>query len=174
MVARHDALFENPFTSDQSVLDILNNVDFTITRHIDRQMRGASKRRYWTVSPLKRRVQLLRQQLATSFWWQVNGWHEEKVLSLLTWRCVGAGTHSSPLKWITSMITTCMRVRWSTARSGWCVAAAKARGGRIIAVGTTSVRSLEVQRKMHWKKALGFVISLVIQKSSSLLAMNIS
>ncbi len=29
------------------------------------------------------------------------------------------------------------------------VAAAKARGGRIIAVGTTSVRSLEVRLKMH-------------------------
>ena len=50
MVARHDALFEIRFTSEESVLDILNSVGhMPLPPYIDRPDEDADKERYQTV-----------------------------------------------------------------------------------------------------------------------------
>ena len=144
MVARHDALFEIRFNSDQTVLEILDQVGhMPLPPYIDRPDEDADKERYQTVYNAKPGAVAA----------PTAGLHfDEKLMADLKAKGVnfafvtlhvGAGTfqpvrvddindhhmHSEYVEVPQEVVTAVNETR--------------ANGGRIIAVGTTSVRSLE-------------------------------
>ena len=158
MVARHDALFEIHFTSDQSVLEILNSVGhMPLPPYIDRPDEDADKERYQTVYNEKPGAVAA----------PTAGLHfDDKLMADMKAKGVefayvtlhvGAGTFQ-PVK-VDNINDHHMHAEYVEVPQEVvdAVAAAKARGGRIIAVGTTSVRSLESAAQDALKKGTELV-----------------
>ncbi|KII79853.1 tRNA preQ1(34) S-adenosylmethionine ribosyltransferase-isomerase QueA [Vibrio renipiscarius] len=144
MVARHDALFELKFHSDQTVLEILEQIGhMPLPPYIDRPDEDADKERYQTVY----------NQKPGAVAAPTAGLHFDEVLldkikakgadlAYVTLH-VGAGTFQ-PVK-VDNIHDHHMHAEYVEVTQDVvdAINATKARGGRIIAVGTTSVRSLE-------------------------------
>lgn len=144
MVARHDALFEIHFTSDQSVLEILNSVGhMPLPPYIDRPDEDADKERYQTVYNEKPGAVAAPTAGLHFDDKLMAGMKEKGVEFAYVTLHVGAGTFQ-PVK-VDNINDHHMHAEYVEVPQEVvdAVAAAKARGGRIIAVGTTSVRSLE-------------------------------
>ena len=144
MIARHDALFELKFNSDKTVLEILEQIGhMPLPPYIDRPDEDADKERYQTVY----------NQKPGAVAAPTAGLHFDEALlekikakgadlAYVTLH-VGAGTFQ-PVK-VDNIHDHHMHAEYVevTQEVVDAVNATKARGGRIIAVGTTSVRSLE-------------------------------
>lgn len=144
MVARHDALFEIRFQSDMSVLDILNDIGhMPLPPYIDRPDEEADKERYQTVY----------NQKPGAVAAPTAGLHfDEALLAQLKAKGVefayvtlhvGAGTFQ-PVR-VDNILDHHMHAEYVEVSQEVvdAINATKARKGRVIAVGTTSVRSLE-------------------------------
>ncbi|USH01892.1 tRNA preQ1(34) S-adenosylmethionine ribosyltransferase-isomerase QueA [Grimontia kaedaensis] len=144
MVARHDALFEIHFSGEQAVLDILNQVGhMPLPPYIDRPDEESDKERYQTVYNEKPGAVAA----------PTAGLHfDENILAALKKKGVetafvtlhvGAGTFQ-PVR-VDDINDHVMHSEYAEVPQEVvdAVLATKARGNRVIAVGTTSVRSLE-------------------------------
>lgn len=144
MVARHDALFEIRFDSDRAVLDILNDVGhMPLPPYIDRPDEDSDKERYQTVYNAKPGA-VAAPTAGLHFDDALMEALKEKGVELAYVTLhVGAGTFQ-PVK-VDNINDHHMHAEYVEVPQEVveAIAAAKARGGRIIAVGTTSVRSLE-------------------------------
>ncbi|GAA58587.1 S-adenosylmethionine:tRNA ribosyltransferase-isomerase [Pseudoalteromonas sp. BSi20652] len=153
MVARHDTLFELEFDHSQNVLDILNDIGhMPLPPYIDRPDNEADRERYQTVYGEKPGAVAA----------PTAGLHfDEKLMTALKHKGVqmafvtlhvGAGTFQ-PVR-VDSVDEHIMHSEYIEVPDDVvnAVAQTKARGGRVIAVGTTSVRSLESAAKVHGGK----------------------
>lgn len=144
MVARHDALFEIRFNSDKTVLEILEDVGhMPLPPYIDRPDEDADKERYQTVYNAKPGAVAA----------PTAGLHfDEEILAAIKAKGasfafvtlhVGAGTFQ-PVR-VDSIEEHHMHAEYVEVPEEVVAAIneTKASGGRVIAVGTTSVRSLE-------------------------------
>ncbi|BCL70990.1 S-adenosylmethionine:tRNA ribosyltransferase-isomerase [Vibrio nigripulchritudo] len=153
MVARHDALFEIKFKSEKNVLDILNDIGhMPLPPYIDRPDEDADKERYQTVynekpgavaaptAGLHFDEELLEQIKAKGVEFAYVTLH------------VGAGTFQ-PVR-VENINDHHMHAEYVEVSQEVvdAISATKARGGRIVAVGTTSVRSLESAAQESIKK----------------------
>ncbi|MDR9830222.1 tRNA preQ1(34) S-adenosylmethionine ribosyltransferase-isomerase QueA [Vibrio sp. FNV 38] len=144
MVARHDALFELEFQSNKTVLEILEEVGhMPLPPYIDRPDEDSDKERYQTVY----------NQKPGAVAAPTAGLHFDEVLlekiqakgaslAYVTLH-VGAGTFQ-PVK-VDNILEHHMHAEYVEVSQEVvdAIKETKARGGRVIAVGTTSVRSLE-------------------------------
>ncbi len=158
MVARHDALFELKFNSDKTVLEILEEIGhMPLPPYIDRPDEDADKERYQTVY----------NQKPGAVAAPTAGLHFDDVLldkikekgaefAYVTLH-VGAGTFQ-PVK-VDNIHDHHMHAEYVEVPQDVvdAIKATKARGGRIIAVGTTSVRSLESAAQDALKKGTELV-----------------
>ncbi|MDP5292729.1 tRNA preQ1(34) S-adenosylmethionine ribosyltransferase-isomerase QueA [Oceanimonas sp. CHS3-5] len=144
MVARHDALFEIEFNDERSVLDILEAVGhMPLPPYIDRPDTDADKERYQTVYNEKPGAVAA----------PTAGLHfDEPLLNAIRAKGaelafitlhVGAGTFQ-PVR-VDNVLEHKMHAEYIEVPPEVVaqIEATRARGGRVIAVGTTSVRSLE-------------------------------
>ncbi|WP_097355791.1 tRNA preQ1(34) S-adenosylmethionine ribosyltransferase-isomerase QueA [Candidatus Enterovibrio escicola] len=144
MVARHDALFEIRFTGKQAVLDILNHIGhMPLPPYINRPEENSDKERYQTVYN-----KILGATAAPTA-----GLHfDENMLVTLKAKGVkisfitlhiGSGTFQ-PIR-VSKIEDHVMYAEYAEVLQDVVdeVNAAKLRGNRVVAVGTTSVRSLE-------------------------------
>lgn len=153
MVARHGALFELKLNGDKTLLEVLEEIGhMPLPPYIDRPEEDADKERYQTVynqkpgavaaptAGLHFDAQLLEQMQAKGV-----------ELAYVTLH-VGAGTFQ-PVK-VDNIHDHHMHAEYAEVPQEVvdAIAATKARGGRIIAVGTTSVRSLESAAQDALKK----------------------
>jgi len=144
MVSRHDALFEIRFTSETAVLDILNEVGhMPLPPYIDRPDEDADKERYQTVynqKPGAVAAPTAGLHFDEALMEQIKAKGAEFAYVTLH---VGAGTFQ-PVR-VDNIDDHHMHSEYVEVPQEvvGAIAATKARGGRIIAVGTTSVRSLE-------------------------------
>ncbi|MCK6262513.1 tRNA preQ1(34) S-adenosylmethionine ribosyltransferase-isomerase QueA [Vibrio sp. ZSDE26] len=158
MVARQDALFEIKFSDDKSVLDILNDVGhMPLPPYIDRPDEDADKERYQTVY----------NQKPGAVAAPTAGLHfDDELLAQIKQKGVeftyvtlhvGAGTFQ-PVK-VDNINDHHMHAEYVEVPQEVvdAIAETKARGGRIIAVGTTSVRSLESAAQDAVKKGTDLV-----------------
>jgi S-adenosylmethionine:tRNA ribosyltransferase-isomerase len=141
MLARHDALFELRF--DEDVLPLLNRVGhMPLPPYIDRPDEEADRERYQTV--YAERVGAVAPTAGLHF--------DDALLAAIRAKGVetafvtlhvGAGTFQ-PVR-VERIEEHHMHREWLEVSQAVvdAVAACKARGGRVVAVGTTSVRSLE-------------------------------
>lgn len=153
MVERHDALFELKFNSDQTVLEILEQIGhMPLPPYIDRPDEEADKERYQTVY----------NQKPGAVAAPTAGLHFDEILlekikekgaelAYVTLH-VGAGTFQ-PVK-VDNIHDHHMHAEYVEVNEDVvnAINAAKARGGRVIAIGTTSVRSLESAAQDALKK----------------------
>ncbi len=153
MVARHDALFELKFNADKTVLEILEEIGhMPLPPYIDRPDEDADKERYQTVY----------NQKPGAVAAPTAGLHFDDVLleqikakgaefAYVTLH-VGAGTFQ-PVK-VDNINDHHMHAEYVEVPQEVvdAISATKQRGGRIIAVGTTSVRSLESAAQDALKK----------------------
>lgn len=153
MVARHDALFELEFDRSENVLDILNDVGhMPLPPYIDRPDNEADRERYQTIYGEKPGAVAA----------PTAGLHfDDKLMAALKNKGVqmafvtlhvGAGTFQ-PVR-VKSVDEHIMHSEYIEVPQAVvdAVASTKAKGGRVIAVGTTSVRSLESAAKIHGGK----------------------
>jgi S-adenosylmethionine:tRNA ribosyltransferase-isomerase len=153
MVARHDTLFELEFDRSENVLDILNDVGhMPLPPYIDRPDNEADRERYQTVYGEKPGAVAA----------PTAGLHfDDKLMAALKDKGVqmafvtlhvGAGTFQ-PVR-VESVDEHIMHSEYIEVPQDVvdAVASTKAKGGRVIAVGTTSVRSLESAAKIHGGK----------------------
>lgn len=144
MVARHDALFEVEFNDDRTVLDILNSIGhMPLPPYIDRPDEESDRELYQTVYSEKPGAVAA----------PTAGLHfDEPLLEKLRLKGiemafvtlhVGAGTFQ-PVR-VDSIEDHIMHAEYAEVPQPVvdAVLACKARGNKVIAVGTTSVRSLE-------------------------------
>lgn len=157
MVARHDALFEIRFNSDQTVLDILEDVGhMPLPPYIDRPDEDADKERYQTV--YNARPGAVAAPTA--------GLHFDNALmdalrakgvnfAFVTLH-VGAGTFQ-PVR-VDHINDHHMHAEYVEVPQEVvdAINTTKANGGRVVAVGTTSVRSLESAAQDALKKGTEF------------------
>ena len=152
MVARHDALFELHFAGDLPVLDILNQIGhMPLPPYIDRPDENSDKERYQTV--YNQRPGAVAAPTA--------GLHfDEPLLAALREKGVdfayvtlhvGAGTFQ-PVR-VERIEDHQMHSEYAEVSADVVekINAARARGNRVIAVGTTSVRSLETAAQVSLK-----------------------
>ena len=152
MVARHDALFELHFAGDLPVLDILNQIGhMPLPPYIDRPDENSDKERYQTV--YNQRPGAVAAPTA--------GLHfDEPLLAALREKGVdfayvtlhvGAGTFQ-PVR-VERIEDHQMHSEYAEVSADVVekINAARARGSRVIAVGTTSVRSLETAAQVSLK-----------------------
>ncbi|GAB7219291.1 tRNA preQ1(34) S-adenosylmethionine ribosyltransferase-isomerase QueA [Vibrio comitans] len=144
MVARHDALFEIRFTSDKAVLQILEEVGhMPLPPYIDRPDEDSDQERYQTVYNEKPGA-----VAAPTAGLHFDDGILEKIkakgakLAFVTLH-VGAGTFQ-PVR-VDNILEHHMHAEYVevTQEVVDAINETKANGGRVIAVGTTSVRSLE-------------------------------
>ena len=153
MVARHDTLFELEFDRSENVLDILNDVGhMPLPPYIDRPDNEADRERYQTVYGEKPGAVAA----------PTAGLHfDDKLMTALKDKGVqmafvtlhvGAGTFQ-PVR-VESVDEHIMHSEYIEVPQDVvdAVASTKAKGGRVIAIGTTSVRSLESAAKIHGGK----------------------
>lgn len=144
MLARHDALFEIEFKSEEVVLDILNNIGhMPLPPYIDRPDEDADKERYQTVyneKPGAVAAPTAGLHFDQPLLEQIKAKGAEFAYVTLH---VGAGTFQ-PVR-VDNIHDHHMHAEYVEVPQEVvdAISATKARGGRIIAVGTTSVRSLE-------------------------------
>jgi len=153
MVARHGALFELKFASDQSVLAVLDKIGhMPLPPYIDRPDEDSDKERYQTVYNEKPGAVAA----------PTAGLHFDDVLleeikakgvelAFVTLH-VGAGTFQ-PVK-VDEIADHIMHAEYVEVSDEVVaqIAKTKAGGGRVVAVGTTSVRSLESAAKASEEK----------------------
>ncbi|GIU31260.1 tRNA preQ1(34) S-adenosylmethionine ribosyltransferase-isomerase QueA [Shewanella schlegeliana] len=148
MVARHDALFELELQSDKTVLEVLEEVGhMPLPPYIDRPDEDADKERYQTVY----------NQNPGAVAAPTAGLHfddamlaklkEKGVNTAFVTLHVGAGTFQ-PVR-VDNILDHKMHSEWAEVPQDVVdlIAETKSRGNRVIAVGTTSVRSLESAAK---------------------------
>lgn len=148
MVARHDALFEIEIRGDKPILDVLNHIGhMPLPPYIDRPDEDADKERYQTVY----------NQKPGAVAAPTAGLHfDNPLLEQLKQKGVdmayvtlhvGAGTFQ-PVR-VENIHDHHMHAEYAEVSQEVvdAIMATKARGGRVIAVGTTSVRSLESAAK---------------------------
>ncbi len=148
MLGRHDALFELELQSDKTILEVLEEVGhMPLPPYIDRPDEDADKERYQTVY----------NQNPGAVAAPTAGLHfDEGLLEALTEKGVdtafvtlhvGAGTFQ-PVK-VDNILEHKMHSEWAEVSQEVVdkIAKTKANGKRVIAVGTTSVRSLESAAK---------------------------
>ncbi|WP_325893688.1 tRNA preQ1(34) S-adenosylmethionine ribosyltransferase-isomerase QueA [Grimontia sp. NTOU-MAR1] len=144
MVARHDALFEIHFSGEQAVLDILNQVGhMPLPPYIDRPDEESDKERYQTVYNEKPGA-VAAPTAGLHFDENILAALKEKgVETAFVTLHVGAGTFQ-PVR-VDDINDHVMHSEYAEVPQEVvdAVLATKARGNRVIAVGTTSVRSLE-------------------------------
>lgn len=153
MVARHGELFELEFDKQQNVLDVLNDIGhMPLPPYIDRPDNDADRERYQTVYGEKPGAVAA----------PTAGLHfDDKLMSALKDKGVnmafvtlhvGAGTFQ-PVR-VDSVDEHIMHSEYIEVPDDVveAVAQTKAKGGRVIAIGTTSVRSLESAAKVHGGK----------------------
>jgi len=153
MVARHGELFELEFAKDENVLDILNDIGhMPLPPYIDRPDNEADRERYQTVYGEKPGAVAA----------PTAGLHfDDKLMAALKDKSinmafvtlhVGAGTFQ-PVR-VDSVDEHVMHSEYIEVPDEVvkAVAETKAKGGRVVAVGTTSVRSLESAAKVHGGK----------------------
>ncbi|NYR14126.1 tRNA preQ1(34) S-adenosylmethionine ribosyltransferase-isomerase QueA [Pseudoalteromonas sp. MIP2626] len=153
MVARHDTLFELEFEHSQNVLDILNDIGhMPLPPYIDRPDNEADRERYQTVYGEKPGAVAA----------PTAGLHfDDKLMTALKNKGVqmafvtlhvGAGTFQ-PVR-VATVDKHIMHSEYIEVPDDVVAAVAntKANGGRVIAIGTTSVRSLESAAKVHGGK----------------------
>ncbi|MGY5585525.1 tRNA preQ1(34) S-adenosylmethionine ribosyltransferase-isomerase QueA [Vibrio cincinnatiensis] len=158
MVARHDALFEIQFSAHTPVLEILNHIGhMPLPPYIDRPDEDADKERYQTVY----------NQKPGAVAAPTAGLHfDEALLEQIKAKGVtfayvtlhvGAGTFQ-PVR-VENIYDHHMHAEYVEVPQEVvdAIAATKARGGRVIAVGTTSVRSLESAAQDALKKGTELV-----------------
>jgi len=142
MVARHDALFELRF--NEEVLPLLDRVGhMPLPPYIDRPDEGADRERYQTVYA-ERSGAVAAPTAGLHFDEQILEQIKAKgVETAFVTLHVGAGTFQ-PVR-VEKLEDHHMHKEWLEVSQAVvdAVNACKARGGRVIAVGTTSVRSLE-------------------------------
>jgi S-adenosylmethionine:tRNA ribosyltransferase-isomerase len=144
MVARHDALFELELLSELTILEVLENVGhMPLPPYIDRPDEDADKERYQTVY----------NKTPGAVAAPTAGLHfDDAMLSALKDKGVniafitlhvGAGTFQ-PVR-VDNILEHKMHSEWADVPQDVVdlIAQTKAAGNRVIAVGTTSVRSLE-------------------------------
>ncbi|WP_226572244.1 tRNA preQ1(34) S-adenosylmethionine ribosyltransferase-isomerase QueA [Mangrovibacter yixingensis] len=144
MVARHDALFEVVFEESRPVLDILNQIGhMPLPPYIDRPDEEADKELYQTV--YSERPGAVAAPTAGLHFDEplLAALREKGVEMAFVTLHVGAGTFQ-PVR-VDSIEDHIMHSEYAEVPQEVvdAVLAAKARGNRVIAVGTTSVRSLE-------------------------------
>ena len=155
MVARHDALFELVFAGEEGVLTILEQIGhMPLPPYIDRPDDDADKERYQTVYNAKPGAVAA----------PTAGLHfDEALLSALRGKGVefafvtlhvGAGTFQ-PVR-VAQIDDHHMHREYVEVSDEVvaAIAATRARGGRVIAVGTTSVRSLESAARVTMAQGL--------------------
>ncbi|CAH0524856.1 S-adenosylmethionine:tRNA ribosyltransferase-isomerase [Vibrio hippocampi] len=144
MVARHDALFEIEFQSEKAVLDILNDVGhMPLPPYIDRPDEDADKERYQTVYNQKPGA-VAAPTAGLHFDNDILEQLEQKGVNFAYVTLhVGAGTFQ-PVR-VDNINDHHMHAEYVevTQEVVDAIASTKAAGGRVVAVGTTSVRSLE-------------------------------
>ncbi|MGD8109738.1 tRNA preQ1(34) S-adenosylmethionine ribosyltransferase-isomerase QueA [Vibrio sp. TRT 17S01] len=158
MVARHDALFELKFDADKKVLDILEEIGhMPLPPYIDRPDEDSDKERYQTVY----------NQKPGAVAAPTAGLHfDEALLAQIKEKGaqfayvtlhVGAGTFQ-PVK-VDNINEHHMHAEYVEVPQDVvdAINATKSRGGRIVAVGTTSVRSLESAAQDALKKGTELV-----------------
>ncbi|WP_105903350.1 tRNA preQ1(34) S-adenosylmethionine ribosyltransferase-isomerase QueA [Vibrio gangliei] len=144
MVARHDALFEIRFDDDMGVFDILNQIGhMPLPPYIDRPDEDADKERYQTVyneKPGAVAAPTAGLHFDNELLDKIKAKGVEFAYVTLH---VGAGTFQ-PVR-VDDIQEHHMHSEYVEVPQEVvdAIAATKARGGRIVAVGTTSVRSLE-------------------------------
>ena len=142
MLARHDALFELEFSED--VLPLLDRVGhMPLPPYIDRPDEDADRERYQTVYA-QRAGAVAAPTAGLHFDAQLLASLRDKAVeSAFVTLHVGAGTFQ-PVR-VERIEEHHMHREWLEVSQGVvdAVAACRARGGRVVAVGTTSVRSLE-------------------------------
>ncbi|WP_394242066.1 tRNA preQ1(34) S-adenosylmethionine ribosyltransferase-isomerase QueA [Vibrio astriarenae] len=158
MVARHDALFELEFQSEKTVLEILEQVGhMPLPPYIDRPDEDSDKERYQTVYNAKPGA-----VAAPTAGLHFDEALLEKIkakganLAYVTLH-VGAGTFQ-PVK-VGNVLEHHMHAEYVEVDQAVvdAIKETKARGGRVIAVGTTSVRSLESAAQDALKKGTELV-----------------
>lgn len=144
MIARHDSLFEIRFTAETSVLDILNHIGhMPLPPYIDRPDEETDKERYQTVyneKPGAVAAPTAGLHFDEALLEQIKAKGAELAYVTLH---VGAGTFQ-PVR-VENILDHHMHAEYVEVPQEVidAIVATKKRGGRIIAVGTTSVRSLE-------------------------------
>ncbi|AQQ00136.1 tRNA preQ1(34) S-adenosylmethionine ribosyltransferase-isomerase QueA [Pseudoalteromonas aliena] len=153
MVARHDTLFELEFDHSQNVLDILNDIGhMPLPPYIDRPDNEADRERYQTVYGEKPGA-VAAPTAGLHFDKQLMAALKEKgVQMVFVTLHVGAGTFQ-PVR-VETIDEHVMHSEYIEVPQDVvdAVAQTKANGGRVIAVGTTSMRSLESAAKIHGGK----------------------
>ncbi|WP_252272865.1 tRNA preQ1(34) S-adenosylmethionine ribosyltransferase-isomerase QueA [Pseudomonas subflava] len=144
MVARHDALFELRFA--EAVLPLLDRVGhMPLPPYIDRADEAADRERYQTVYSDKGKAGAVAAPTAGLHFDEalLQAIREKGVDSAFVTLHVGAGTFQ-PVR-VERIEDHHMHREWLQVGQDVvdAVAACRARGGRVVAVGTTSVRSLE-------------------------------
>ncbi|RXJ73146.1 tRNA preQ1(34) S-adenosylmethionine ribosyltransferase-isomerase QueA [Veronia nyctiphanis] len=144
MVARHDALFEIRFKGDMAVLEILNEVGhMPLPPYIDRPDEDSDKERYQTVYNEKPGA-VAAPTAGLHFDDSILAALKEKGIdTAFVTLHVGAGTFQ-PVR-VDNILDHVMHAEYAEVPQDVvdAITATRARGGRVIAVGTTSVRSLE-------------------------------
>ncbi|MCE0493191.1 tRNA preQ1(34) S-adenosylmethionine ribosyltransferase-isomerase QueA [Vibrio salinus] len=155
MVARHDALFEIQFNDDKKVLDILNDIGhMPLPPYIDRPDEDADKERYQTVYSVKPGA-VAAPTAGLHFDNALIKDIENKGVQLAYVTLhVGAGTFQ-PVR-VEDVENHHMHSEYVEVPQEVidAVKETKERGGRVIAVGTTSVRSLESAAQSALKKGV--------------------
>ena len=153
MVARHGELFELEFAKDGNVLDILNDIGhMPLPPYIDRPDNEADRERYQTVYGEKPGA-VAAPTAGLHFDDKLMAALKDKGINMaFVTLHVGVGTFQ-PVR-VDSVDEHVMHSEYIEVPDEVvkAVAETKAKGGRVIAVGTTSVRSLESAAKVHGGK----------------------
>ncbi|WP_462169300.1 tRNA preQ1(34) S-adenosylmethionine ribosyltransferase-isomerase QueA [Pseudoalteromonas lipolytica] len=153
MVARHGELFELEFAKDENVLDILNDIGhMPLPPYIDRPDNEADRERYQTVYGEKPGA-VAAPTAGLHFDDKLMAALKDKGINMaFVTLHVGAGTFQ-PVR-VDSVDEHVMHSEYIEVPNEVvkAVAETKAKGGRVVAVGTTSVRSLESAAKVHGGK----------------------
>ncbi|MGF1688116.1 tRNA preQ1(34) S-adenosylmethionine ribosyltransferase-isomerase QueA [Photobacterium japonica] len=153
MVARHDTLFEIRFNSDKTVLEILEDVGhMPLPPYIDRPDEDADKERYQTVYNAKPGA-VAAPTAGLHFDDALMAALKEKGVNFaFVTLHVGAGTFQ-PVR-VDSIHDHHMHAEYVEVPEEvvQAIQETKANGGRVVAVGTTSVRSLESAAQDALKK----------------------
>lgn len=152
MVARHDALFELHFAGETPVLDILNQIGhMPLPPYIDRPDENSDKERYQTV--YNERPGAVAAPTAGLHFDQplLDALQQKGIELAFVTLHVGAGTFQ-PVR-VERLEDHQMHSEYAEVPAEVIekINATRARGGRIVAVGTTSVRSLETAAQASLK-----------------------
>ena len=148
VIARHDTLFEIQFLHDSTVYELLETYGhIPLPPYIEREDTEDDKERYQTV--FAEQVGAVAAPTAGLHFTPelLQALTDKGVASANVTLHVGAGTFL-PVR-VDNLEEHIMHAEWVEVDQATCdaVAACKARGGKVVAVGTTSVRSLESAAK---------------------------